>query len=237
VVFDFTRAFGQAEDFLRRHIKPKAVQEAEKRRRRRRRNALIARFNRGLAVAGTGGAGLIGYGVAVAPVGATGLAAALAATAIAAGATMFWPQGDGPRGKISRAELLALLGDAEEWLLLQRQKLPGRALPALDQIFFRLHDLQPHVAELDPHATLAWDLRRLLADHLPRLVHSYAELPATVRDAEPELLHSLVEGLGTLDEELTRICREVSRDHLVTFQAQERFIETRYRDGDKLRGE
>lgn len=236
MAIDFSRALGQAEDFLRRHLKSKAVQAAEKRRRQRRSRAVIARFNRGLAVAGTGGAGLFGYGLAIAPVSATGLAAACAATAIAAGAAIFWPEGQGPRGKISREELLALVADAEEWLLLQRQKLPGRALPALDKIFFRLDDVQPHVAELDPHATVAWDLRRLLADHLPRLVHSYAELPATVRDAEPELLHGLIEGLGTLDEELARICREAARDHLVTFQAQERFIESRYRDGDQLSG-
>lgn len=237
MAFDLTGLFGQAEDFLRRHIKPKAVQEAEKRRRRRRSRALVARVNRGLLVAGSGGAGLISYGLAVAPLSATGLIAACAATAIAAGTAIAWPGGQGARGTISRAELAALIADAEEWLLVQRPKLPGRALPAFDKIFFRLHDLHPRVAEIDPHATLAWDLRRLLGDHLPRLVLSYAELPATVRDTDPALLPALIDGLETLDEELVRICREAARDHLVTFQAQERFLESRYRDGRSFRSD
>jgi hypothetical protein len=127
---------------------------------------------------------------------------------------------------------MALVSDAEEWLLEKRMTLPGRVIPALDKVFFRLNDLNPHVKVLDPHAPLAWDLRRLLADHLPRLVHSYSELPATVRDEQPELLPRLLSGLETLDDELARICKEASRDHLLTFQAQDRFIETRYKDRD-----
>ena len=77
-------------------------------------------------------------------------------------------------------------------------------------------------------------MRRLLTDHLPRLIHSYGSLPATVRDAT--LHQRLVEGLETLDEELVRICREASRDHMLTFEVQERFIGAKYRDGDEIRG-
>ena len=234
-MFDFTHAYQQAEDFLRRHFKPKAVQQAEKRRSERKMRAAGRRFTRAVAVSGASGAGVVGYGLAVAPLGTPGLIVAGAATLVAAGTALCWPTRAASRGKISREELIDLAADAEEWLLDQRAKLPARALPALDTLFLRLHDLNPHVPALDPNATVAWDLRRLLGQHLPRLVHSFAELPATVRDADPELLTALVEGLGTLDEELARICKEAARDHLTTFKAQERFLETRYKDGELLK--
>jgi hypothetical protein len=233
---DWSRALGQAEEFLRRHWKPKAVVEAEKRRLQRKTRDVARRIKRAVAVTGSSGAGILGYGVAIAPVSTTALLVAGTATLAAAGAMLFWPSQSAAGRKISSEELVALVAEAEEWLLQQRPKLPGTAIPAVDSIFFRLGDLNPHLAALDPISTLAWDLRRLLGDHLPRLVFSYAQLPATVRDEQPELLQRLVDGLATLDEELARICREAARSHLVTFQAQERFIETRYRDAERLRG-
>lgn len=228
--FDFTNALGKAEDFVRRHFKPKAVQEAEKRRRRRKARDVGVRFGRGAAVAGASGAGMIGYGLAVAPLGGAALAATGAAALVAVCTTMFWPRQE-PRG-ISRAELIALVHDAEEWLLQKRLILPGKALPALDVVFGRLNDLHPRVLDMDPGSTLAWDLRRLLGDHLPRLIDAYSELPDTVRQLEPDMLKRLTDGLATLDEELVRICREANQRHLVSFHAQERFIEVRYKDGD-----
>ena len=235
--FDFTIAFGKAEDFLRRHIKPKAVQEAERRRRQRKRREVGKRLTRASYLGGGAGAGLVGYEVLIGSMGMPGLATAGAAAAVGIGATLFWPARSNAGRKISREELDALIGDAEHWLLEQREILPGRALPAFDMIFFRLNDLHPRLATLEPNSTLAWDLRRLLTNHLPRLVQSYSELPATVRDPDAELLQRLIDGLGTLDEELIRICHEASREHLTTFEAQERFLEARYKDGTRLRDE
>ena len=90
---------------------------------------------------------------------------------------------------------------------------------------------------MDPGSALAWDLRRLLGDHMPQLIHAFSELPDTVRSLEPDMLPRLIEGLRTLDEELVRICREANQAHLTAFQAQERFIEVRYKDGAELNGE
>jgi hypothetical protein len=234
---DWSRALGQAEEFLRRHWKPKAVLEAEKRRIRRKTRHAAGRVKRALAVTGTSGAGVLAYGFAAGPVSATVFLAAATAILAAGGIVLCWPAQSAAGRKISREELIALAAEAEEWLLQQRPKLPGSAIPAVDAIFFRLGDLHPQVEMMEPTSTLAWELRRLLGDHLPRLVFSYVQLPATVRDEHPELLQRLIEGLRTLDEELARICREAARNHLVTFQAQERFIETRYRDGERLKGE
>lgn len=229
MAFDFDKAFGKAEEFVRRHFKPKAVQEAEKRRKQRKLRDAGRRLRNSTMVVGASGAGVIGYGLAVAPMGAAALATAGAATLLAAGTALLWPRRAEPAG-ISREELIHLLSDAEEWLLERRATIPGRAIPAFDVIFLRINDLHPRIADADPNAPFAWDLRRLLGDHLPRLVHSYTELPETVRTLEPELLQRLIDGLGTLDEELVRICREANRHHLTAFEAQERFIDIRYKD-------
>jgi len=227
------RTLRKAEDLLRLHFKPKAVVAAEKRRSRHRTRSVMQRLGRAATLSGASGAGVVGYGLAVTPIGAGGLVAVGAATAIAAGAALLWPRRSAGQMKISRAELMALTLEAEDWLLRQRASLPGRALPAFDRIFARLHDIHPQIARLEPNGTLAWDLRRLLTDHLPRLIQSYCGLPQSVTASDPELLPRLIEGLATLDEELVRICREASSDHLLTFEVQGQFIESRYGDGLK----
>lgn len=231
ILFDLGSTFQQAEDFFRRHFKPKHVVAAEKRRSRSRTRHVMRRLGGAASVAGASGAGVLAYGLAIAPIGAVGLVAVGAATLIGAATALSWPRRYASQQKLSRAELSALMLEAEAWLLDERAKLPARALPALDTIFLRLHDLEPHIARLEPNGTLAWELRRLLTEHLPRLIHSYNGLPGTVTGEAPELLTRLIEGLGTLDRELIRICKEASGDHLLTFETQRHFIETRYGKG------
>lgn len=231
-MFDLTGVLGKTEDFLRRHIKPKAVKDAEKRRRERQAEEAGRRIGRAAALTGASGAGVIVYGLAVAPIGITGLVVAGAAALVAGGATLFWPSGRSvaERRKISSAELRALVLDAEDWLLKQRALLPGRLLPLIDTIIARVDDLQPHLSEINPNGTLAWEMRRLLADHLPRLIRAYNELPAIVRDT-PEARQRLTRGLGTMGEELTRMCLEASHERQLDFETQGRFIDSRYKDG------
>lgn len=228
--FDLGSGLKQAEDFLRRHIKSKAVREAEKRRRERKNRDAARRFGRATMVAGTSGAGLFTYTLAVAPIGTVGLAAAGAATLIAATAALAWPKAGRTEHGFSTAELAALPAEAEEWLLIQREQLPAQADAAFDSILLRLGDLQPRLGEIGPNSTLAWEARRLIGDHLPGLVSAYTELPRTTREADPELRQHLVAGLETIAEELARICHEVSRERLTSLEARSSFLKTRYRD-------
>ena len=225
---DLDSAFQQAEEFLRRHIKSKAVRAAEKRRRERKAREAARCFGRAAAVAGVSGAGVAGYSLAVSPLMGTMLLAAGAVTAVAAAAAASWPLRRS--SDFSQAELAALPGEAEEWLLDQRMNLPVRAGPALDTILLRLSDLQPQLGMIDPNSTLAWDARRLIGDHLPRLIQAYCELPASMREEDTEFRQRLVDGLNTLAAELGTLSREVSRERLVTFEAHGRFIQSKYRD-------
>jgi hypothetical protein len=79
-------------------------------------------------------------------------------------------------------------------------------------------------------STLAWEARRLLGDHLPRLVHAYCELPAAARAEDAAHGAKLVAGLVTLVDALARLSSEVNRDRLMRFETQGRFLDSRYRD-------
>jgi hypothetical protein len=229
LVLDPDRALERAEDFLRRHMKSKATREAERRARQRAIGEFGRRVGRAAAVTGASGAGVLGYGLAVAPVGATGLIAAGAATLVAAGAALFWPSRR-PQGSaaLTMVGLGTLTLEAEDWLLRQRNLLPGRAAPSIDAILTELHDMQPYLARLDAAAPLAGEARRLIGEHLPRLVNSYLGVPASARDANPEIAKRLIGGLGIVAAELKRLCGELSRDEMLNFETQGRFLETRY---------
>jgi hypothetical protein len=225
-----TSLFQQAEDFLRRHLKSKAVRQAEKRRRQRRNEEAMRRLRLAAILGGTGGAGILGYGAAVAPLGSTALIAAVAAIALTSGAALLWPKRHGWGGDFSREELAALPVEAEEWLLLQREYLPGAAAGALDAILDRLADLQPRLGEIDPNSALAWEARRLIGDHLPNLVADYCALPSVTHQRDPQVRTLLINGLSTLADELAHLCEEVSRDQRMMLETRGRFIESRYRD-------
>lgn len=228
--------FSYAEDFVRRHWKSKAVRDAEKRVRQRNQRRAALRAKRGLAAGLASGTGIAAYAVAVAPLAgpALGIAGGCALVAVAAG--IAWPTRRSAR-MVSNEELGHLAADAEEWLLARRPELPRDALPPVDEILVHLGDLQPHLERIDPHAGLAWEARRLIGDHLPRLIESWCDLPTAARVAEPDLASRLTASIETLEDELARLCRDISRSSLVDFEARGRFIESRYRDAESLRGD
>lgn len=221
-----------AEDFLRRHVKSKAVREAEKRRKERRTREALARLRRGAAVAGLSGAGAVGYSLAIAPFSSVGAVAVGAAATVATGAALFWPSGRRVEGGRFECEFRDLVPVAEDWLLARRPNLPGRAAGVLDEILVGLKDLEPHLCSLQPDGPLAGEARRLIGRHLPRLIEAYLATPSAVRRREPQMAERLIQGLDTVADELERLCAEVARDPKFNFDVQERFIRTRYREPD-----
>lgn len=235
MVFDINQALQQAEDFLRRNIKSRAVREAEKRRRERQAREVARRLGRSAAVMGASGVGIVGYGVAVAPLALPALVAACAATVVVASATLFWPSRRAGGSVLAEADRSELVLAAEDWLLRKRPLMPTRTLPALDLILTRLQDLRPHLTGADPTTLAAGEVRRLVGGHLPRLIDSYLEMPSTARDSQAE--RGLIDDMHTLAEEIRRLCHEVGRESLFTFETQRRFIESRYRRGGGLPGD
>jgi len=223
---DLGGALRTAEDFLRRHIKSKAVRDAERRRKQRRQQAFLRRARNALLAGGASGAGGFGVATALAPTAA--LLAGGAAAVVGLAAVGLWSRQRSDR--LSRLELTALPGEAEDWLLDKRPLLPRGAEPALDMILVDLADLPPFLALLHPNETLAWDTRRLLGDHLPNLVDAWCGLPTITREGDSDARRRLVEGLATLAEELSRLTEELSRDERMRLETRSRFVESRYKD-------
>lgn len=233
--FDVAGMIRQADEYLRRGMKSKAVRAAEKRRSERQSREADRRIKRAALIGGASGAAILGVGALVAPVAVPVLAAAAGGGALVlAVGSLFRPSRRGaPGGNFSQAELAELPGDSEDWLLEQRETLPLDCRPQLDRIFQRLGDLQPHLATLAPQSTAAWEARRLLGDHLPRLILAYEAIPDSVREEDREVRARLRAGLETVADALDQLCGEVCRNPLMTFETQGRFLESRYRGEDE----
>ena len=227
---DIVGMLRQADEYLRRSMKSKAVRAAEKRRAERKSREADARIKRAALVGGASGATILGVGALVAPVAVPVLAAAGGGALLLAVGSLFAPsRRSGGEGDFSGVELAELPGDAEDWLLDRREALPLDCRPQLDRIFQRLGDLQPHLAALAPNSTAAWEARRLLGDHLPRLILAYEAIPPSGRKEDPAVEERLGRGLRTIADALDELCDHVCRDPLMTFETQSRFIEARYR--------
>jgi hypothetical protein len=237
--FDVAGLLRQADEYVRRHIKSKAVRAAEQRRVERRSVEATLRLKRAALLGGASGAAILGAGALVAPVAGPVLLAVGGGALLLGLGSLFRPSRRGAEGAdFSPVDLAALPGEAEDWLLDRREGLPLESRPLLDRIFQRLGDLQPHLATLAPHSTAAWEARRLLGDHLPRLILAYEAIPGSVREEDREVRARLCSGLATVADALDELCREICRDPLRTFEIHGRFIESRYRGEDpRLRGQ
>jgi len=176
--FDLAGMLQRADEYFRRSMKSKAVRAAEKRRAERQSREANLRLKRAALVSGASGAAILGVGTLVAPVAAPVLAAAGGGALLLGFGSLFRPsRRRASEGDFSQAELAELPGDAEDWLLGRRDGLPLDCRASLDRIFRRLGDLQPHLATLAPNSSAAWEARRLLGDHLPRLILAYEAIP------------------------------------------------------------
>lgn len=238
MAFELERILYDTEDFLRRSLGSSAAREAKKRKARRAWEEAVGRIRRAglifVAIAGL----LIAWSLA-APVPLLTWIVALPTIFLFALISLFWPtrgarRQDDPRRPI---DLGTLAARAEEGLLDRRRELPGRALPAADRILTRLAELQPGLAALDSASPVGGDARRLIGEHLPRLVETYVELPASARSPSSESSKRFGESLDIVAGELDHLLARASSDRHRSFQTQSRFIETRYREDGSLKGD
>ncbi len=239
---EIERVLYQAEDFLRRNLlRPKSAREAQKRRARRKFEEVLRRLRR----AGFILAGLLAALVLASIFTQIGLLTwifALPTIFLVAFLSLFWPTRRAAAPASGRAAAAAIpLHDmsvrVEEGLVDRLDQLPTRALPAADTIVARLAELRPHLADLEPHSVAAGEARRLICDHLPRLIDSYLDLPPTLRAPNAESSLRFGESLDLVAEELDHLLETCCRDRQLSFDTQHRFIESRYREHRALKGE
>ena len=243
MAFELERVLYETEDFLMRALRSPSARQANKRRMRRKMGEFLRRLRRAAWIL----AGLLAALVAASLFAKVGFLAWLVGVPTAfliAFLSLFWSRGG--RGTAADAPNMAqaegmkldeLARRAEDGLIDRCRDLPGRALPAADAIIARLNELQPHLGALDPASTLAGDARRLIGRHLPCLIDSYLALPDADRAPRSESSTRFTESLDIVAEEMDHLLDQCCRDRHVSFETQSRFIEARYKEDGRLRGE
>lgn len=240
---DLERMLGETEDFLRRQLGSRAAREAGKRRLKRGAGEALRRVRRAALLVVVLLAALIFWSIAISSVGFLTWLIALPTILLAALISLTFPtrqfrRGRGEEGAGPDEPRLDRLAErAEDWLIDQAGVMPRAALPAFEEILVRLDDLRPGLADLSAADPLAGEARRLIGSHLPLLVDSYAALPPEKRRPDSESSRRIAESLDLVAEEMTRLCDRIDGCRVSAFETQTRFIETRYRDADRLRGD
>ncbi len=229
------RVLADAEAVLRRHSERGRSLSA---RTRQRRNAALMRKLKysAWAVAAVLIASIIaGF---ITPLGTTGVMIALGAMIAALLLILTLPTERAVRTEaLAATPLPALPLQTEIWLDHQRKALPAPAVTLVDSIGVKLETLAPQLERLGEQEPAAQDIRRLLADHLPELVTGYQSIPAPLRRQErngrvPE--QQLVEGLGVIDAELSRVSETLATGDLDKLAVQNRFLELKYQEAREL---
>ncbi len=192
--------------------------------------ALATRVTRAVGVAGAAGLGAIGYAVAVAPIGIEGLLIGVPVAGAAALGAALLPTRRKPPPTPKFAELPApkLGPTAREWFDLRRTGFPAATAPVTKRILDRLTGLGPLLGALAEGDPTLVDARRLLSDHLPRLVDAFTAVPATARAENPEVDEQFVAGLGVVADELDRLWTTLTEGKLHDLAVEGRFLESRY---------
>ncbi|MDT7933814.1 MAG: hypothetical protein RQ833_04320 [Sphingomonadaceae bacterium] len=221
----------RAEEVMLRLAGTREAREATARSLKRTARDISVRIQRSVGAMGITGVGLVGYGLAT--TGIVGLdlmiAGALAVPAVGAAALMI-----PTRRKVERPEQLAqtpldrLSGAADEWLGRVKIELPRASWQEADRVRSRLVELQPLLAGRAPGDAEAIEARRLIGEHLPRLVRASLALPPAQR-GQPEAARELNGGLAVIGGELGRLTETIAAAKVDALRVESRFLENRYR--------
>ncbi len=238
--FELERVLYETEDFLRRHISSPSAQQAKKRRWQRKMQEFGRRLRRGAFLLVGLLATLVAYSIFVDPIGFLTWLVAIPTAFLIALVSLLWPTrraAPEPATAPATIPLDEMAVRVEDGLIDRRSELPGRALPAADAIVARLSELQPHLGALDANSLEAGDARRLICQHLPKLVDTYLDLPPSARAPGSESSQRFAESLDIVADELNHLLEQCCRGKQLDFETQNRFLETRYKEDDRLKGQ
>lgn len=226
---DTRDAIARYDEWTARVVKTPGVTAARAQRMKRRGEAFARRLGR--MVGGATAVVLLAFlwGLFVNPIGFSGIVMTLFAAFSVFLFLAFVPGRRAVPEVLPEMPLKALPAQLEDWLDVQRRALPPPAAREIDRIMVQLDALAPDLKAMAPADPRSDEARRLLADHLPRLVRSYTEVPAHARHGAEAQTH-LKDGLKTVSAELDRLGRALAEERLTALEVEGRFLENRYRD-------
>ncbi len=185
-------------------------------------------------------AAFFAYGLFVAPLGVFGfLLLILTAVCVA----VYFGSRGAPKTVQAFSETMAnaqVVQSLDTFLHRRRPALPAPAARRVDAISQQLPLLESRLQEVNPLDPLAQDARRLMGKHLPELIERYERVPTQYRherDGEGMTVDDrLSASLDAADAALKEIGLKLARSDLDAFETQGRFIESRYKDEDALKG-
>ena len=184
-------------------------------------------------------AATIAFGLAVGPIGLTGLFLVAIATLFILAFFSVWPAEPKAAAYHDAMPNRAVVRQLDSYLVRRRRVLPAPAARSVDAISAQLPLLESKLEQVDPLDPLAQDARRLMGKHLPELIERYDRIPPAYRRERDggglTVDERLNAGIEAAREALDDIGARLARDDLTAFETQGRFIESRYKD-DKAFG-
>jgi hypothetical protein len=236
VARDVSQMLGRADEALKRLGQTPEGRAAALRRTQRQAKSVVQRIaNAGMAVGGIALAALL-FAMFIAPLGVNGfLLLVLAVAGVGGWFLLRRPQAEMPTPQaMKNADLAAIPRRVEAWLERQRRSLPSRASKLIDEILLRLEVLGEQLGQVPTGQPIAGDARRLIGEHLPRLVDTYLKVPQAYRTPGSEPEQQLLEGLVTIADELRRLSEQLVRGDLDALAVEGKFLEQRYKENGTL---
>jgi hypothetical protein len=186
-------------------------------------------------------AATIAFGLIIGPIGLGGFMTVIGLGVVAVGLLLFF---GGEKPVVDYKEDMpnkAVVERLDSLLVRKRAALPAPAASRIDAISRQLPLLESRLAETEILDPLAQDARRLMGKHLPELIERYERVPAEYRrerDGEGLTVDErLVQGLDAARTALDDLGRKLAHEDMAAFETQGRFIESRYKENEGLKGE
>lgn len=133
---------------------------------------------------------------------------------------------------IINSDLKSLAGKTEIWLENQRQALPAPAVPIVNDIGAQLDMLSPQLQKLKEGDSAAYEVRKLVGEHLPELINGYKEIPVSMRskanDGNKSPDEQLINGLSLIEKEISGVTQQIAKGDLDNLSIRGRYLELKY---------
>jgi|TARA_R110000868_G_scaffold29026_2_gene107856 hypothetical protein len=148
-------------------------------------------------------------------------------------ATMKFPQMKMPTPEtILKSDLKSLAGKTEIWLENQRPALPAPAVQIVNGIGVQLDMLSPQLNKLNEGDAAAYEVRKLVGEHLPELINGYRAIPVSMRsksnDSGKSPDEQLIGGLTLIEKEIAGVTQQIAKGDIDNLSIRGRYLELKY---------